>query len=136
MYLAAFGCAEVKGYFSYEWMDNVSKLECKTLPPREAFYSSLKEESLSESDYALCKRAWHDNSMTCVKDFLIWYNNLDVKPMLEAIAKQCAIYEAKGIDMLKDAISLPGLAVKWLFASIPLQPVPKEFEPSALHREN
>ena len=90
---------------------------------------------MSESDYARCKRAWHDNNMTSVKDFLVWYNNLDIKPMLEAIAKQCAMYEAKGIDMRKDAISLPGLAARWLFASIPLQPVPKEFEPSSLHRE-
>ena len=61
--------------------------------------------------------------MSSMRDFLIWYNNLDVKPMLEAVAKQCAIYEVKGIDMLKDAISLPGLAVRWLFASIPSQPV-------------
>ena len=135
MYLAAFDCAEEKGFFPYEWMDDISKLEHNALPPREAFYSSLKEETLSQSDYALCQRAWHDNNMSSMRDFLIWYNNLDVKPMLEAVAKQCAIYEAKGIDMLKDAISLPGLAVRWLFASIPLQPVPVEFDSSALYRE-
>ena len=134
-YLAAFDCAEEKGFFPYEWMDDVSKLECKALPPREAFYSSLKNETLSESDYALCQRAWRDNGMSKMKDFLIWYNNLDVKPMLEAIAKQCSIYETKGIDMLKDAISLPGLAVRWLFASVPSRPVPVEFDSSALHRE-
>ena len=134
-YLAAFDCAEEKGYFPYEWMDDISKLECDTLPPREAFYSSLKGESLPESDYELCQRAWSDNNMSSMRDFLIWYNNLDVKPMLEAVAKQCAIYKTKGIDMLKDAISLPGLAIRWMFATIPSQPAPQEFDPSLLHRE-
>ena len=134
-YLAAFDCAEEKGHFPYEWMDDISKLECSALPSRDAFYSTLKGEGLSESDYALCQRAWRDNKMSRMRDFLVWYNNLDVKPMLEAVGKQCAIYEAKGIDMLKDAISLPGLAVRWLFASIPSQPIPAQFDSSALHRE-
>ena len=134
-YLAAFDCAEEKSYFPYEWMDDIAKLKHNALPPREAFYSSLKGEGLSESEYALCQRAWIDNNMSSVRDFLVWYNNLDVKPMLEAIAKQCTIYEAKGIDMFKDAISLPGLAIRWMFATIPPQPTPKEFDSSLLYRE-
>lgn len=45
--------------------------------------------------------------------------NLDVSPFLEALAKQAQIYREKGIDMLKSpAISLPGLAVQWLFTEI------------------
>ena len=37
--------------------------------------------------------------------------------------------------MLKDAISLPGLAIRWMFATIPPQPAPREFEPSLLYKE-
>ena len=48
--------------------------------------------------------------MRIFRDFLVWYNNLDVKPIREAIGKQSQIYRDKGIDMLKSAISLSGLA--------------------------
>lgn len=53
--------------------------------------------------------------METVKDFLVCYNNLNVQPFLLALEKQCSIYANRDIDMLKDAISLPGLAVQWLF---------------------
>ena len=35
--------------------------------------------------------------------------------MLQAIQRQSVVYENKGIDMLKDGITLPSLAVLWLF---------------------
>ena len=62
--------------------------------------------------------AWHDNKMKCVRDLLVWYNNLDVKPYLLALDSQSDIYKDKGIDMLTRAISLPGLAVLWMFNTI------------------
>ena len=51
-------------------------------------------------------------------DLLVWYNNLDVKPFLLALDSQSEIYKEKGIDMLTRAISLPGLAVLWMFNTI------------------
>jgi G:T-mismatch repair DNA endonuclease (very short patch repair protein) len=57
--------------------------------------------------------------MSTFKDFLVWYNNLDVVPFVEAIQRQSAVYREKGIDMLKDAISLPGLAIRWMFNEAP-----------------
>ena len=53
-----------------------------------------------------------------MRDLLLRYNNLDLVPFLEALEKQTKIYEGKGIDMLKSAISLPGLAVRWLFTEV------------------
>ena len=53
-------------------------------------------------------------------DFLAWYNKLDVEPMLQAIQRQSVVYEDKGIDMLKDGMTLPGLAVLWLFGEFKL----------------
>ena len=38
------------------------------------------------------------------------YNNGDVIPMVEAVNKMFEFYRAKGLDIFKDAISLPGLA--------------------------
>lgn len=114
-YLKAFGCSVAKGFFPYEWMDCLEKLENRELPPREAFFSSLNGTSLSEEDYGICLDVWRVQGMKTFRDFLVWYNNLDVEPFLEAIAKQTSVYRQNGIDMLKEAISLPGLAVNWLF---------------------
>ena len=49
-----------------------------------------------------------------MKDFLVWYNNTDVGPFLEAIDVQVSMYKEKGIDMLKQCVSLPGAAHLWL----------------------
>ena len=115
-YLKAYGCQEAKGFFPYEWFDSLEKLNYKSLPPKSAFDSKLKDTKMSDTDYAYCRSVWTELSMSSFRDFLRWYNNLDVRPFLEAIDKQSSVYRDKGIDMLKSAISLPGLAIRWLFA--------------------
>ena len=57
--------------------------------------------------------------MTTLRDFLIWYNNRDVVPFLEAIDKQFAFYQQQHIDMFKDGISVPGLTLLYLFNDLP-----------------
>ena len=37
-----------KGYYPYEWVNDIKKLDHKGLPPKDAFYSSLKQESITE----------------------------------------------------------------------------------------
>ena len=59
--------------------------------------------------------------MKTLKDFLIWYNNKDVAPFLLALERQMEFYQSLGLDMLKDAISVPGLTLKYLFKSLPSQ---------------
>ena len=53
--------------------------------------------------------------MRMFSNFLTWCNSLDVEPMLQAIQWQSVVYKNKKIEMLKDGITLPGLAVFWLF---------------------
>ena len=84
-YLKAFGCEVMKGHFPYEYMDCLESLEDTALPPKEAFFSRLKNEGISDEDYASCQEAWCDNGMTTLRDFLVWYNNRDVVPFLQAI---------------------------------------------------
>lgn len=57
--------------------------------------------------------------MHTIRDFLIWYNNLDVQPFLEAIEKMFQFYKDKNIDMFKDGISIPGLTLKYMFSTLP-----------------
>ena len=54
-----------------------------------------------------------------MRDYLIWYNNRDVTPFLDAIAKQAAFYRDRHIDMFKDGISVPGLSLLHLFNDLP-----------------
>ena len=48
--------------------------------------------------------------MQSFKDFLMWYNNKDVVPALEAMQKIIEFYHQKEIDMLKLGCTLPNLA--------------------------
>ena len=114
-YIKAYGCTAQKGFYPYEWMDDLNKLDYPALPPQDAFYSQLKKSGISDEDYCYLQSVWQDQNMKTVRDLLVWYNNLDVTPMLEAVAKQSAFYAERNIDMLKDGISLPGLCLKYLF---------------------
>ena len=42
-FLRAYECEHTKGFFPYEWVDGLDKLEETSLPPHAAFYSSLKK---------------------------------------------------------------------------------------------
>ena len=118
-YLTAYGCELGKGHFPYEYMDDLQKLEERVLPPQSAFFSQLKNEGISDADYARCQAVWHDNQMKTMRDFLVWYNNRDVIPFLQAIDKQFAFYQQHNIDMFKEGISVPGLSLLHLFNDLP-----------------
>ena len=118
-YLKAYGCELQKGHFPYEYMDGIGKLADRALPPQAAFFSQLKNEGISDTDYAACQAVWGDNQMTTMRDYLIWYNNRDVTPFLDAIAKQAGFYKHQNIDMFKDGISVPGLSLLHLFNDLP-----------------
>jgi hypothetical protein len=84
-FLKAFDVAESKGLFPYEWFDGVDKLNHPTLPSHEDFYSSLKDCNISPEEYQFYQHVWSDYGMSTIQDFLIWYNNLDVGPFVEAV---------------------------------------------------
>ena len=118
-YLKAYGCELHNGHFPYEYMDNLRKLDDCALPPQAAFFSQLKNEGISDTDYAACQAVWRDNGMETLREYLIWYNNRDVTPFLDAIAKQAGFYKHQNIDMFKDGISVPGLSLLHLFNDLP-----------------
>ena len=53
--------------------------------------------------------------MQTFTDFLRWYNDLDVGPFVEAVMKMMSFYHSKGINLFKDAITVPGIARKMIF---------------------
>ena len=54
------------------------------------------------------------NGMRTFADWPRYYNNLDVAPGLEALEKMRTFDTEKGIDILKDAISIPGVSLHCL----------------------
>ena len=55
-YLKSYKCSVSKGFFPYEWMTSPDKLNIKSLPSHEEFYSYLKNKNISEEDYAYCQK--------------------------------------------------------------------------------
>ena len=52
--------------------------------------------------------------MQTFADWLRYYNNLDIAPGLEALEKMRVLYTEKGIDILKDVVSVPGVSLHYL----------------------
>ena len=114
-FLKAFDVDENKGFFPYEWFDGPEKLQYSQLPPHAAFYSSLKDSNISEEEYQFCQYVWSEYGMSTFQHFLIWYNNLDVGPFVQAVENLQKFYFERGIDLFKTSISVPGLSRRMLF---------------------
>lgn len=118
-FLKAYECSQTKGHFPYEWVDSIDKLNSPILPPPEAFHSTLTNTDITTDQYEYCQRIWEEEGMTSFRDFLVWYNNLDVVPFLEAIDKMSDFWQERCIDIFKDGVSVPGLTMKYLFSNVP-----------------
>ena len=47
-----------KGVYPYEHMDSWEKFDENILPPKEAFYSNLNLEDISDEDYTHAQKVW------------------------------------------------------------------------------
>ena len=76
----------------------VRNLRLNTLPP------------IGDENYASLRSIWVSEGMKSLKDFLMWCNNKDVVPTLEAMQKMIKFHHQKEIDMLKLGGTSPNLA--------------------------
>ena len=114
-WVKAYDCKATKSWLPYEWFDGEEKLDYEGLPEYEHWYSKLKKEYvLTREEWKACKQVFEEKGMKTFKDWLEYYNNLDVAPGLEALEKMKAFYIEKGIDILKDAVSIPGVSLHYL----------------------
>lgn len=123
--IRAEGIYQTKGYFPYDWFDSPEKLDYPDLPPQSAFYSAIKKENTLGKDqteinanYSYLQDLWRGNNWSSFRDHLVWYNNLDVGPLLEACERQqlhwYSITKSK-VDIFEDVIGVPGIAGKELY---------------------
>ena len=91
------------------------KLDHPGLPDYPAWYSRLKGGYvLTRDEWEGCQRLFKEKGMRTFADWLRYYNNLDVAPGLEALERIRAFYTEKGIDILKDAVSISGVSLHYL----------------------
>ena len=111
----AYGCELQKLAFPYEWFDSFDKLNHKGPVKYEEFYSSLKGGiTISQEEYQNFCDEFRKRGCETMKDWLKEYNLADVKPFIEALEKTREQYYPDEIDLLKDAVSIPGISMMYV----------------------
>ena len=67
-----------KGVYPYEYMDSLERFKENKLPPKEAFYSRLTGEGISDEDYEHAEKVWKVFDMKTLQDYHDLYNVTDV----------------------------------------------------------
>ena len=67
-----------KGFFPYEYLDNLEKLKDTITPPQDAFYSNLSGKGINKSCYEHVLNVWKKFNIKTLKDYLKLYNISDV----------------------------------------------------------
>ena len=67
-----------KGFFPYDFMDSLEKLNYPEPPPLKAFYSKLTGHGITKNNYNHVLNVWKTWDMKILKDYLKLYNESDV----------------------------------------------------------
>ena len=67
-----------KGFFPYDYMDNIEKLKDPKPPPQKAFYSKLTGKGINNYNYNHVLNVWKTWKMKTFKEYLELYNITDV----------------------------------------------------------
>ena len=111
----AYGCELQKLAFPYEWFDSFDKLNHKGPVKYEEFYSSLKGGiTISQEEYQNFCDEFSKRGCVTMEDWLKEYNLADITPFIEALEKTREQYYPDEIDLLKDAVSIPGISMMYV----------------------
>ncbi|XP_036142915.1 uncharacterized protein LOC118645605 [Monomorium pharaonis] len=76
-----------KGVFSYEYVDSVDRLHETELPSREAFYSSLTREEVSDDDHKHAVNVWQRFNIKNLGEYSDLYLKTDVLLLADVFEK-------------------------------------------------
>ena len=76
-----------KGFYPYDYMDNIEKLKDPKPPPQKAFYSKLTGEGISNINYYHVLKVWRTFKMKNFKEYLELYNKTDVLLLADVFEK-------------------------------------------------
>ncbi|XP_033223722.1 uncharacterized protein LOC117177247 [Belonocnema kinseyi] len=78
-----------KGVFPYEYLDSRARLRENQLSPKEKFYSTLNDTSISDEDYKHAKKVWCALSVKTIGEYVRLYMKTDV---FENFREQCLVF--------------------------------------------
>ena len=67
-----------KGFYPYEYMDDIEKLKDTKPPPQKAFYSKLTGKGINNYNYQHVLKVWKTLKVKTLKDYHGHYNKTDV----------------------------------------------------------
>ena len=76
-----------KGFYPYEYMDDIEKLKDPKPPPQKAFYSKLTGEGISNINYYHVLKVWRTFKMKNFKTYHEIYNKTDVLLLADVFEK-------------------------------------------------
>lgn len=123
-FLKSYGIEESKSFLPYSYITDVEVLNETQLPSLEsgAWFSEIKGKCVLEEDgvsaeenFKKLEQIWRENDMKCLRDLLIYYSNLDVRPLVKGCIKLRDFYRQFDICAFTSSISLPGLAQQLLY---------------------
>ena len=98
-----------KGVYPYEYMDSWEKIDENTLPLKEAFYSNLNLEDISDDHYAHAQKVWDVFEINNLEyhDLYVQSDTLLLADVFENFRNMCL--DIYGLDPTY-FVSTPGLA--------------------------
>ena len=82
--------ARKKGVFPYDFLDNISKLKVKKIPPMHEFNNTLSDELCTEEKYNQAQKVWkYCSSMREYHDFYLKCDVLLLTDFMEKFRKNC-----------------------------------------------
>ena len=88
-----------KGVFPYEYIDSIEKLNEKTLPSKDDFYSTLTESSVSDEEYKFALEVYKMAKCESINDYMSLYLRTDVLLLAEAFTHfRSGVSNAYGLD--------------------------------------
>ena len=76
-----------KGFYPYEYMDNIEKLKDTKPPPQKAFYSKLTGKGIDDCNYNHVLNVWKTWKMESLKQYHEVYNKTDVLLLADVFEK-------------------------------------------------
>ena len=67
-----------KGIYPYEYMNSLDKFSETRLPPIEAFYSTLKSETVTQEDYNYAQEVWKTLNIQNLLQYTLTYLETDI----------------------------------------------------------
>ena len=99
-----------KGVYPYEYMSSFSKFDETSLPPREAFFSTLTQQHIAEEDYAHAQKVWKKfniNNMGEYHDLYVQSDVLQLADVFQNFRLLCSQYYSLDCAHF---LTAPGLA--------------------------